>query len=86
MLKLASFADLGSNGISDGTPMTTLDLGNCGQCSNKVDNPMNALIWEAMIFCNVTCLGNNNFSLKNISSFLLHAIFASLRAMRPIER
>jgi hypothetical protein len=31
MLKLASFADLGSNGISDGTPMTAEDCGSCGQ-------------------------------------------------------
>ena len=62
MLKLASFADLGSNGISDETPLTKEVHGCCGQCSHKVDNLIHSLIWEAMIFCNVTCLGNDRLT------------------------
>jgi hypothetical protein len=37
--------------------MANAHFGTCGQCEKKVEGLSNALLWEAMIFCNVTCLG-----------------------------
>ena len=70
MLKLASFADLGQNGISDGTPMSSEGVNQCGQCSNKIDDLDNSLMWEAMLFCNVNCLGKKLDSNNDDESFL----------------
>ena len=59
MLKLASFADLGQNGISDSIPVTCEEVNKCGQCSKRVHDLDNPLMWEAMLFCNINCLGKN---------------------------
>ena len=68
-MKLASFADLGSNGITDDTPVTAMDKTPvCAQCSKPNTANFAAVVWETLQFCNETCLSENQRRLSNCSS------------------
>lgn len=59
MLKLASFAGMGSNGIADDTPLEALDSTQptCSHCNKPNDKSYADTVWETMQFCNESCLG-----------------------------
>ena len=64
LLRLASFADLASNGIQDCTPLTAMKsvpvCGFCGSGTNLINSAN--IVWETMHFCNESCLGEFHYS------------------------
>jgi hypothetical protein len=61
-LKLASFADMGSNGITDSSSQQDdAKSGECSQCKKDILGFKSATVWETMQFCDDTCLGKCDF-------------------------
>lgn len=57
VLKLARFADLGSNGITDDTPVAAMGAKpTCEQCGRPNHDTFAPLIWETMQFCSLDCM------------------------------
>ncbi|TRY76975.1 hypothetical protein TCAL_11562 [Tigriopus californicus] len=68
VLKLARFADLGSNGITDDTPVAAMGAKpTCEQCGRPNHDTYAPLIWETMQFCSLDCMSNHQQSLSRCS-------------------
>ena len=69
VLKLASFADMSSNGISasdsisDESGEETCVTGKCSLCEKEIKGYKSAVVWETMQFCDSKCLSKYSYSI-----------------------
>jgi len=84
VLKLASFADMSSNGISASSGRDNSESSNqgqpacCSQCPKEIPLIRSAVAWETMVYCDENCLGKYQDKMNNCSTCKVHVQTAFL--------